>query len=103
MPKQIKICRVCGVKYEACNSARTGSGVFNWREVACSPECGMAYLEKVTASRSIVEPAEEPVVTKVSRKKVNEKRKPEVEPVVEAEIVFAEPTFEASEDTEATE
>lgn len=51
MPKQTKICRVCGAEYEACHSVRTGSSVFNWREVACSPACGMVYLERITASR----------------------------------------------------
>lgn len=59
MPKQRKICRVCGAEYEACQSVRTGSKAFNWREVACSPECGMEYLDRITASRSIVEPIEE--------------------------------------------
>lgn len=28
MPKQTKICRVCGATYEACNSARSGSSAF---------------------------------------------------------------------------
>ena len=52
MPKQTKTCRVCGAVYEACKTVRTGSAVFNWREVACSPECGMKYLDKVVASRN---------------------------------------------------
>lgn len=62
MPKQTKTCRVCGEVYEACNSARAGGSVFNWREVACSPECGMVYLDRVTAARSVEEPVEMPVV-----------------------------------------
>ena len=57
MPKQRKTCRVCGATYEACRSIRTGDGVFNWREVACSPECGEVYLRQVMASRNKVEPA----------------------------------------------
>ena len=52
MPKQTKKCRVCGASYEACRSVNPVDGVFNWREVACSPECGTIYLEKVIASRS---------------------------------------------------
>ena len=60
MPKQTKICRVCGAAYEACNSVRSGSGVFNWREVACSPQCGMVYLKKVTDSRRGFEEAHTP-------------------------------------------
>lgn len=51
MPKNTKICRVCGAEYEACHSVRTGTGVFNWREVACSPECGMRYFKLVEAAR----------------------------------------------------
>lgn len=52
MPKQTKKCRVCGASYEACRSVNPVDGVFNWREVACSPECGTIYLEKVIASRN---------------------------------------------------
>lgn len=51
MPKQTKVCRVCGASYEACRSIKTGDIVFNWREVACSPECGKIYLQRVMASR----------------------------------------------------
>lgn len=54
MPKQTKICRVCGKTYEACNSQRTGSNVFNWKEVACSPECGTEYFKRVELSRNPV-------------------------------------------------
>ena len=74
MPRQTKICRVCGATYEACNSARSGVNAFNWREVACSPECGMVYLEKVTASRSVAEPISEPTTTYTFRKKKNKKQ-----------------------------
>lgn len=52
MPKHMKECRVCGKHYAACNSARTGSPIFNWREVACSPECGEVYLQRVMEARS---------------------------------------------------
>lgn len=51
MSKPMKVCRVCGKQYAACSSIRTGSAVFNWREVACSPECGQAYLKRVKDSR----------------------------------------------------
>lgn len=54
MPKQRKTCRVCGATYEACRSIKTGDGVFNWREVACSPECGEVYLRQVMTSRNKV-------------------------------------------------
>lgn len=93
MPKQTKICRVCGATYEACNSARSGSSAFNWREVACSPECGMVYLDRVTASRSVVEPVEEASVMRFPRKKKVEKPEPELE-LVEENVV---PKSEAAE------
>lgn len=52
MPKLTKVCRVCGGTYEACRSIKTGSGVFNWREMCCSPECGQTYLQRVAESRT---------------------------------------------------
>lgn len=52
MPKQTKICRVCGKTYESCRSIKTGSGVFNWREMCCSPECGQIYFQRVEDSRN---------------------------------------------------
>lgn len=75
MPKQTKNCRVCGKVYEACRSIKTGDTVFNWREVACSPECGRIYLQRITASRSGVSPdrnsgkTDEAAAQHVSRKK----------------------------------
>lgn len=57
MPKQTKTCRVCGKTYEACRSIKTGDAVFNWREVACSPECGKIYLHRIMVSRSKVSPS----------------------------------------------
>lgn len=101
MPKQTKICRVCGATYEACNSARSGSSAFNWREVACSPECGMVYLDRVTASRSVVEPVEEASVMRFPRKKKVEKPEPELELVEEIAVPEAEAT--EPEDIEVTE
>lgn len=103
MPKQIKTCRVCGAKYEACNSARSGNKAFNWREVACSPECGMVYLDKIAASRSIVEPVEEAAVMRFHRKKKIETPKPELEQAVEVEAVPAETEVAEPEDIEVTE
>ena len=51
MPKQMKACRVCGKRYEACRTARANDGVFRYQEVACSPECGQIYLRRILASR----------------------------------------------------
>lgn len=50
MPRRTMKCRVCGAEYEACTSIKAG-GPFNWREVACSPECGEIYLARVNEAR----------------------------------------------------
>lgn len=50
MAKVTKTCRVCGRQYEACHTPNT-TGVFRWRDVACSIECGRIYLERIEASR----------------------------------------------------
>lgn len=50
MAKVMKECRVCGKKYEACHTPNT-SGIFRWRDVACSIECGRIYLERIEQSR----------------------------------------------------
>lgn len=62
MPKQTKVCRVCGKTYESCRSIKNGSGVFNWREMCCSPECGQTYFKRVQEARN---PAPKPKDRKV--------------------------------------
>lgn len=52
MPKVMKNCRVCGKSYEACRTVSKAPGVFRWQEVACSPECGAIYLQKVNEART---------------------------------------------------
>ena len=59
MASAIKKCRVCGKEYEACSSANRSAGVFRWQEVACSPECGAVYLQKVEESRGHTAPKRE--------------------------------------------
>lgn len=71
-------CRVCGKEYESCRSANRAAGVFRWQEVACSPECGAIYLQKINESRGIVNPQK-----KTKRKKC-------AEPVIEQVVVNAE-------------
>lgn len=49
----VKKCRVCGKGYEVCkNNLRNPNQTFRWQEVACSPECGNVYFERILASRS---------------------------------------------------
>lgn len=44
-------CRVCGKEYEPCRTASRRPDVFHWQEVACSPECGAIYLQRILESR----------------------------------------------------
>lgn len=67
-------CRVCGKEYKPCRSAKLRDGVFRWREVACSPDCGAIYLQRIRESRGLVP------------KKVKKAREKRVESV-ETEIV----------------
>ncbi len=53
MPNQVRVCRVCGKKYEACRTPKV-SNAFRWQDVSCSPECGAEYLRKVQLSRGII-------------------------------------------------
>lgn len=49
MPRVKRICKQCGKTYEACRTAIPGA--FNWRDVACSKECAMIYMERIEESR----------------------------------------------------
>lgn len=51
---QKKQCRICGKDYEPCHSHTNHNGVFRWREVACSPDCGAIYLRRIQESRGLV-------------------------------------------------
>ncbi len=52
MPITKRKCRVCGKEYEACRTNKKDVGGFNWKEVACSPECGAEYLRLVQEARN---------------------------------------------------
>jgi hypothetical protein len=47
-----KICKVCGKEYEYCHTVRHVDGVFRYQDVACCPEHGSIYLQRVIASRA---------------------------------------------------
>lgn len=83
MPKQTKVCRVCGAEYEACGAIRNGDSTFRWREVACSPKCGQKYLEMVMAARN-----PKPVKTEAP-KNITKKEEPKKEEV--KEVTLPEP------------
>ena len=72
--------RVCGKDYEPCHSTKLQPGVFRWREVACSPECGAIYLRQIQESRGLtIKEAKKPRVKKAEIKPV------EVEIVADSE------------------
>lgn len=50
MTKGTRKCKVCGVEYEYCHTAR-GNDIFRYHDVACCPEHGSVYFAKVLASR----------------------------------------------------
>lgn len=74
MAGAIKRCRVCGKEYEACRSAKRVDGVYRWKEVACSPECGQVYLARILESRKPV--VEEEIVESSIEEKTVEISKP---------------------------
>lgn len=48
----IKVCKVCGMEYEACHTLRPNmNNEFRWNEVACCPEHGAEYLRQILISR----------------------------------------------------
>lgn len=76
-----KKCRVCGKDYEPCYSTGLQNGVFRWREVSCSPECGAIYLRQIQESRGLTVKE-----TKKSRIKKGEIKPVEVEIVADSEV-----------------
>lgn len=50
--KRLAKCRTCGKDFEPCKRCYTNTGVFNWREMCCSPECGQQYLIAVEKARN---------------------------------------------------
>ena len=51
MASTILKCRVCGKEYNACLSAKSIDTVFKWKRVACSEECGAAFVTAILKSR----------------------------------------------------
>lgn len=53
MAKNKKIpCRVCGKLFPPCSYCQENTGVFRWRNFACSRECAMKYLNDTIAFRN---------------------------------------------------
>lgn len=49
-----RICKNCGKEYETCLTPKYAPGEYRWQDVACSPECGSAYLAAVLRSRGLL-------------------------------------------------
>ena len=47
-----KPCKICGKLYTPCGDCERDNIAFHWRTVACSYECGQAYLKKVLVARN---------------------------------------------------
>ena len=86
-------CRVCGKEYEPCRTATRRPNVFHWQEVACSPECGAIYLQRIIESRK---PAEEPAGGMESAKRGKSNKK---DPIthIEGEVTNFEPVSATAE------
>lgn len=56
-------CRVCGKMFTPCNKTSSALGAFNYREIACSPECGTEYLRRVQAARQKPSKAPDAIVS----------------------------------------
>lgn len=54
MAKATKKCRVCGADYEYCHTFIKNKGTYRWQDVACCPEHGSIYLERVLISRGLL-------------------------------------------------
>lgn len=95
MASAVKKCRVCGKEYEACRSANRAAGVFRWQEVACSPECGAVYLQRINESRGIISPqkkAKHRKFAEIAAEPVAERA--EEQTVVDTEPISEEPVGE---------
>lgn len=83
-----KECRVCGKIYKACRTANVPDGIFRWQDVACSPECGGVYLQRVMESRGLAD---------TKKKDRQKKRERPVESEVITESSFDDTSAEISE------
>lgn len=50
--KILRTCPICGKKFNPCCTSIKQTGVFNWREVVCSFQCGKEYLQKIEKEQS---------------------------------------------------
>jgi hypothetical protein len=52
MAKATRVCKVCGKEYECCHTLLNSANTFCWQNVACCPEHGKQYFDRILASRA---------------------------------------------------
>ena len=52
MTKPTAKCRICEKDFVPCKKCFRVTGVFNWREMCCSEQCGKQYLFEVEKARN---------------------------------------------------
>lgn len=59
-----KLCRACGKEFTPCFicQSKRNNNPYNWRAIACSPECGEKYVQMVIAAREKESIAEQKTV-----------------------------------------
>lgn len=68
-------CKVCGKEYDYCHTNRKQSNVFRWQDVACCPEHGSIYFERIIESRKPKEEAtKDDVDVGISQNETTKKR-----------------------------
>ena len=81
-------CRVCGKLYEICVSCGpedTGK-TYNWRRVACSPECGDIYLQQIIESR--MTPEEKAAKAKKPEEEAQKETTPTKKQSVKSKVLY---------------
>ena len=56
--KILRTCPICGKKFNPCRTSIKATGVFNWREITCSFQCGQEYLTKLEKEKNPTNPTE---------------------------------------------
>lgn len=86
----LKVCKICGRRYEACRPVYDGN-IFRWQDVACCMEHGLEYFAKVAESRK-KETAEQTADNGVNKDLESPVEKEKKDPVVSEPAVAGSKT-----------
>jgi hypothetical protein len=75
---KIRICQVCGKEYDSCKTPVIAEGFFQWRDIACSPQCAIKYMAQKENESKQETPATKPAKTTQKAKKSVKKTTKEV-------------------------